>query len=570
MNIWSTFQTKPMNYKSLLLVIYLCCFASLVHSQPVLEIVYQQKNNGKIDSVNTYRFRFFKNVAFLSTETSDTREFIDFNRKELVDIMRFNNVAYKTITPFSETDQPVFTNNTEKILGFNCSKAIYKSFSNTIEVWYTTETVIKGSPYKNFLPENSLVMKIVINGNRTLEAVSIHSLSDDTLPDYPYQQATPISKSQARELQIKSRYTNVSVFNKQVINFGDSITNPEFGFTDSTYRFSNGTVILKKIALPEINKKGGSVFATITNWSNGDAYDRTCSLFTIAGDKEKTILDALQNGVETMPIIMDKNGEKYQGFISTAEYEVPVELMRFFTSFGVSHFNKLREINNYNWQDSVVYKQEITALVPNTRSDLWIGIFIGNYDKGGHKVSLDLQFYPPWDNAPVAEKWIKPLFNTVNILEMSGQNYGRLFKTDTLSTEFELPPHINGLQLLFTSTGHGGWGGGDEFNPKLNQIFIDGNLIFSHTPWRTDCATYRMSNPASGNFENGLSSSDLSRSNWCPATLTPPWFIPLTNLAPGNHHISIVINQGENEGDSFSHWAVTGVLTGNISANQPQ
>ena len=89
-------------------------------------------------------------------------------------------------------------------------------------------------------------------------------------------------------------------------------------------------------------------------------------------------------------------------------------------------------------------------------------------------------------------------------------------------------------------------------------------------PWRTDCATYRLSNPASGNFSNGLSSSDLSRSNWCPATITPPKFIPLDHLNPGNHTIQVVIDQGEDEGSSFNHWSVTGVLTGQMSTLNDQ
>ena len=194
---------------------------------------------------------------------------------------------------------------------------------------------------------------------------------------------------------------------------------------------------------------------------------------------------------------------------------MPVELIRFFTSFGVSHFNNMREINNYHWQDSVVYKQEVTPLIPNTTEEIWIGVFIGNYDKGGHLLSLDLQFYPPWDDGEVDEKWIEPLFSTINILEMSGQNYGRLFDTDTLRVDFNLPENVDGLQLLFTTTGHGGWGGGDEFNPKLNQVFIDDSLVFSIVPWRNDCATYRMANPASGNFQNGLSSSDRTRTAVC-------------------------------------------------------
>jgi len=89
--------------------------------------------------------------------------------------------------------------------------------------------------------------------------------------------------------------------------------------------------------------------------------------------------------------------------------------------------------------------------------------------------------------------------------------------------------------------------------------------FFKFVPWRTDCGTYRLSNPASGNFKNGLSSSDLSRSNWCPATLTTPEFIPLSHLKPGKHIIKVVIHQGEDEGNSFNHWNVSGVLTGEKS-----
>ena len=100
------------------------------------------------------------------------------------------------------------------------------------------------------------------------------------------------------------------------------------------------------------------------------------------------------------------------------------------------------------------------------------------------------------------------------------------------------------------------------FTPTLNQIFIDGKKVFNLIPWRTDCATYRLSNPASGNFDNGLSSSDFSRSNWCPGTLTPPYIIPLDDLKHGNHTIEIIIDQGEDAGNSFNHWGVTGVLTG--------
>jgi hypothetical protein len=164
---------------------------------------------------------------------------------------------------------------------------------------------------------------------------------------------------------------------------------------------------------------------------------------------------------------------------------------------------------------------------------------------------------------PEIKNYIQPLFNTVPLLEVAGQNYGRLFSTDSLKMNFEIPDSLENLQLLFTTTGHGGWENGDEFVPKLNEIFIDGKLVFSITPWRTDCATYRLHNPASGNFPDGLSSSDLSRSNWCPGTLTTPFIIPFKNLAKGKHTLQVAINQGKNEGSSFSHWCISGVLVGN-------
>ena len=324
-------------------------------------------------------------------------------------------------------------------------------------------------------------------------------------------------------------------------------------------------MILKKIALPEIVKDGAYVYAKLTCSSLGDAYDRTGSVFLLPVNSNKqSMLNALRFGIDKLPVLTDNSGIEYQGFTTDSSYVVPTELMRFFTSFGVNYFNNRRPINNYDWENEVVYKQEISALIPDDVDSIWVGVFIGNYSKDGHQVSLELDFYPGFGTSEGQQKFIAPLFMTINIMEMSGQNYPKLFGNDTLTVAFEVPENALDLSLLFTTTGHGGWGGGDEFNPKLNEVFIDEILVFGVVPWRTDCATYRLLNPASGNFSNGMSSSDLSRSNWCPATLTPPYIIPLNGLAAGTHVIKIVVDQGKNEGGSFSHWGVSGVLVGKI------
>ena len=65
--------------------------------------------------------------------------------------------------------------------------------------------------------------------------------------------------------------------------------------------------------------------------------------------------------------------------------------------------------------------------------------------------------------------------------------------------------------------------------------------VIDFIPWRDDCGTYRNNSPCSGNFSNGLASSDLSRSNWCPGTVTNPEYIYLGDLEAGDHTITVDI-----------------------------
>ena len=147
---------------------------------------------------------------------------------------------------------------------------------------------------------------------------------------------------------------------------------------------------------------------------------------------------------------------------------------------------------------------------------------------------------------------------------MAGQEYATMFDNEKgLEVTFEVPEGLKNIQLRYTATGHGGWENGDEYLPKKNTIAVDGAIVFAFTPWRTDCGSYRLSNPASGNFPNGLSSSDYSRSNWCPGTVTNPISIDLGNLAPGKHTMQVKIPQGAVEGTSFSSWNNSGCLIGN-------
>jgi GLPGLI family protein len=569
-----SYSTRQSN-KIIVLSIIVLLIASInnlkagdVKNEGIVE--YGYKNNGKEFPGRTLKMIYKDGIVSYSSERNrrgdredKEKEYIDYNSSQTYQVLTVDTNAKCIVkTPFSENEKPVFNTETEDILGYTCKKATITIRSNKIEVWYTDALAIKGSPTISVAPDLGLILKMVRNGSYEVYAKSIdlRKISKDE-QELNFEGAQEVNDETYRRNLIDSRFEIIQVFNGQQINFGDEIVNPESDQIDKTYRYSKGTVILKKITIPPLNS-GTTVIAELAAWSNGDAYDRTGSLFIIPTEKEISFLHAFRDSLGVLPVYTDVNGNEFQGVVATDVYDPPLELMRFFTPFGVRHFNDNVKIKGYDWADSVVYRQDIGDLLPQDSSAVWIGVFIGNYDKGGHKASLRLKIYPSFSRGESDKKWIKPLFNTLNIMEMSGQNYGTMFHGDSLHVTFEVPEGVKDIQLRYTSTGHGGWGGGDEFNPKLNEIFIDGKRVYAFIPWRTDCATYRLYNPASGNFGNGLSSSDLSRSNWCPGALTVPEIIELKDLTPGKHTMKIAIPIGKREGGSFSAWNVSGTLIG--------
>ena len=339
---------------------------------------------------------------------------------------------------------------------------------------------------------------------------------------------------------------------------------------DTVLHYAGGTLILKRVKLPYL-QTNYQHFVEIHQRSNGDAYDRTGSVFVILPTSEKSFFDGINNHPDSLPVFTGRDGQRYQGMMKTGDYEPAIELVRFFTPFGVGHFNDRMKDYGIDWRDETFYRQEITDIYNHITNDyrisnVIIGAWIGNYDGGGHTITVDIKSYPNGIHVQNAEESefpseIIPLFNTCNVLEMAGQNYGELFATDSLTVTFKLEDIDQSARLRYISTGHGGWDGGDEFIPKTNTILIDGKPAFSHTPWRQDCGCYRDLNPVSGNFWNGLSSSDYSRSGWCPGTATQPVYFDLSPWADGKEHtLTVAIPQGKPVEGMFSHWAVSGAL----------
>lgn len=446
------------------------------------------------------------------------------------------------------------TNETKTILGYPCKKVETSINSNKLELWYTDKLGVKAAP-SELGQDLGLVLEVVRNGNTRTFATKVEKVK--TIPE---QLKLKGSEKRYDELSYKdliwrNRFIQLPIFQKERIRFSDDTK------SDSILRFANGTVIVKKVKIPKI-KASDNVFVQLVEQSKGDAYDRTGSVFIIPANKAQSFLDGMKNGMSTLPKYENGNGKSYQGVVRTATFEPIVELMRFFTPFGVKQFNYL-QLKDKVWQDSVLYRQDVSELAGMlSEQEVYVGAFIGNYDKNGHEVSVELTIHPGFEEGPEGNlKKAMSLFTTTNVMEMGGQEYGSMFdKEKGLTLSFHLDQDAKNVQLRYITTGHGGWGNGDEFVPKENRIFLNDALLFKYTPWRNDCGSYRLSNPASGNFATGLSSSDLSRSNWCPGTVTPPIYIDLGDLKAGDYKLQVQIPQGAPEGTSFSSWNVTGTL----------
>lgn len=465
-----------------------------------------------------------------------------------------NGKKISSVTPFTVGKGFQKEVGEETILGLKCKiiRAIVNS--NTIDISYTQDLAFRGTPQASVGVPDGLVLKVVRNGDTVQEAIAVNPLkeAEALLP-------TSMGESMNYDDYLweinNANVITVNVFDQDRISFtGAKLPEGELK-SNTIYQAGGGTIIMKKVKLPDYTADR-SIYCEVVQYSDGDAYDRTGSVFVVPTDKEQSFLDAMRN-LDSTPFFHANNGVDYHGLVSTPTYTAPLEIMRFFTGFGVRAYNGARKVKGQEWVDSVNYKMQVTSFATELKGEVWVGAYIGNWDAKGHKVSVKLKYHP--DGGSNVHK-VMPLFNTVNYLEQAGQPYPVFMLDDKLNAKFTATEKMENVMLYYMTTGHGGWGNGDEFNQKINTIYLDGKKVISFIPWRDDCATYRNNNPCSGNASNGETSSDYSRSNWCPGTVTNPEYIYLGDIEPGEHTITVEIPQGAPEGGSNSYWCLSGSL----------
>lgn len=367
----------------------------------------------------------------------------------------------------------------------------------------------------------------------------------------------------------------VQVFENALINFSDKGTTP-----DDIIRLQSGRLLVKKVTVPYY-KKGTDVSIEITLRSNGDPWDKSGSCFVFKNEHLINVINVAQ-GSKKLPPESGENAD-YQGIKSVPSYDLPVEILRFMTPFGVGHFSDekkhpnakyYRPVSVPSWEEKVVWTQDVSQLESLLTGTFYIGIWVDTWTDKGYIADVSLSY----SGRPRPKTIVTPLINT--IYYVNGQKIPDLFSKTSLKHSITLQKDHKNTELYYITTGHGGHSGGDEFIKINNSVLFNGKKVINFIPWRDDCASFRRFNPSSGVWtrkdtamaydenhqrvkklvEERLASSDLSRSNWCPGSAVSPEKVSLGNLKKGNHTIEIKIPATKNEGDQQNHWLVSSYL----------
>lgn len=378
---------------------------------------------------------------------------------------------------------------------------------------------------------------------------------------------------------------DVEVFNKTNICFQpDKYSGYTEADADGTIRLVNGRIILKKIQIPNY-ERNVKVKVSLSIESNGDRWDKTGSCFVLPKESAINLL-TIAKGENKFPEIDSLQLENLNGVIAGSNYLPTLELMRFMTPFGVGFYSKENnELSSTrkpayidSWEESVSWEQDITNLYTELEGEVYVGIYVDTWTAEGYLASLNIEV----EESPIPEdkltrKYVLPVINTI---PYEGQNIPDIFARKNIEAEVSIPATAKNIRLEYITTGHGGHSGGDEFVKQTNIIKVDNDTVLNFIPWRTDCASFRRFNPATGVWlkkreasyigENGyakkeveepLGSSDLSRSNWCPGSSVLPETVKLSNIKPGKHTVTFSIpNAQPINGDELNHWLISAYL----------
>ena len=113
----------------------------------------------------------------------------------------------------------------------------------------------------------------------------------------------------------------------------------------------------------------------------------------------------------------------------------------------------------------------------------------------------------------------------------------------SISQEVTIPENVRAPRIILRSTGHSATGSAyHEFVSLTHVIRVDGQEVARFRPWREDGGTTRRLNPSAGRpdpDQPNLLASDLDRSGWVPGRIVEAKILPLPELTPGPHTVTL-------------------------------
>ncbi|PVX44484.1 peptide-N-glycosidase F-like protein [Flavobacterium sp. 103] len=369
----------------------------------------------------------------------------------------------------------------------------------------------------------------------------------------------------------------IEIFDEVRVNHDENRKDFSTDNNENIY-YGGGQYVFKKVTFPK-QKLNTKVEISVTVISGGDRYDRAGSIYVLPVDKNNSLEDVVKNKK-----FASNEYTKIKTIVPEGNFSPTIELMRFMTTFGIGFFSndslQRKPVYIPYWEREVKWKEDISQFSTLLQGEVWIGVHIGNYTKGGHIVSASINLTPSELSCDIAKnKVIVSILNT----DPFGTNQGNdeLFAYKDFQVEFNLPKGAKNAKLYYITTGHGGHSEGDEFVKKQNIVKIDDKKVIDFIPWRDDCASFRRFNPGTGvwlrkrvapyiqedkgtyttkEIEEPIASSDLSRSNWCPGSNVPAMVVPL-DLKEGKHTAVFSIPEAQkNANGTSNHWMVSSYI----------
>jgi hypothetical protein len=179
----------------------------------------------------------------------------------------------------------------------------------------------------------------------------------------------------------------VEIFNEVRVQHDEKCKDFSTDVNGNIY-YGGGQYIFKKVTFPK-QKLNTKYEISVSVASGGDRYDRAGSIFVLPVDKNNSLEEVVKGKK-----FASNEFTKIKTIVPEGNFAPTTELMRFMTTFGIGFFSndslQRKPVYIPYWEKVARWKEDISQFSTVLQGEVWIGVHIGNYTKGGHIVSASI------------------------------------------------------------------------------------------------------------------------------------------------------------------------------------